>query len=79
MKKRKSKIRVVYHARKIEYPEPDCPTCGKGFMRPREEVDPIAETRIKYMACDVCGAGFDELGNNWPSIVRLNNLASPLL
>lgn len=65
MNKHKSRIRVVYHARKIEQPKPDCPTCGRGFMRPHEEVDPIKETRVKYMACDKCNAGFDELGESW--------------
>jgi transcription elongation factor Elf1 len=66
VKKQKSRVRVVYHTPKIEHPKPNCPTCGKGFMRERVEVDPIAETRIRYMVCDVCGAGFDELGESWP-------------
>jgi hypothetical protein len=54
--------------RKIAKPQPNCPTCGKGFMRSREEYDSEQETRVKYEACDVCGAGFDELGNTWGSL-----------
>ena len=70
MKKKKSKVRVIYKPLPVVERKPDCPTCGLGFMTPYVEVDTEHETRINYMACYVCGAGFDELGNTWGSLTK---------
>ncbi len=70
MKKNKSNVRLVRHVPKIVEHKPDCPTCGLGFMTPYVEVDTKHETRINYMACFVCGAGFDDLGNTWGSLTQ---------
>ena len=70
MKKKKSKVRLIRHAPKIVERKPDCPACGRVFMTPYVEVDTEANTRIDYMACYVCGAGFDELGNTWGSLTK---------
>jgi ribosomal protein S27AE len=64
MKKRKSQIKVIRHAPKVQKPKPDCPQCGKGFMSEWEEFELEYETYTRYRGCGRCGYWFDEYGNS---------------
>lgn len=58
MKKRKSKVRVIYQKQKIIQPKPDCPKCKHGILESREYVTAATEEsdeqRAMVLYCPAC-------------------------
>lgn len=58
MKRKKSKVRVIRHKQKYTAPKPDCPHCGKGFVRDGEYTEVATEEtdeyRTRFLYCTRC-------------------------